>query len=469
VERPAEPPPRPAGRALAAAALALALAGCHRTARPGLPPRNLVLVTVEDLSADHMSCYTYVRPTTWLPSDDTQRAQHRAFDVDELAHTGVVFANAFAPVESMTLALVTLFTGRSPRTSGALDFDRVLADNVPPTLAEALQAAGFETVALVTHVPPPTGLNLRRILLEHGFETAHECSDDQETLERARMWLAERDFGSERPFFLWLHLGGLLLPWRPDPDDPVRFTRPGYDGPARRPRDFMAAVRGGGIEPSPADWEHLEGLYDGVLHELTEDLAGILAEAFDFHLADAEVSETWARTAFVLTAPTGTDFQRGWERLGHARNLSEAQLHVPLILRHPDSLTGERVFDEIVELADVMPTVLEWLEVPVPAGVDGRSLFGVTDRGRTFASRPAFATMRDQIHTVRTPRWRLIWDPERKRRFPEPVDSDVLLFDVARDPDGLDDVAAEHPDVVRDLVGELRRWTQIRRPAEAAR
>jgi arylsulfatase A-like enzyme len=446
--------------ALAAAVLAAPARG-QAAERPGLSPRNLLLVTVSDLRPDHMSCYAYPRPTTWLDKDDTQRAQGRAFDIDELARGGVVFAHAYAPAEAMIPSLIALFTGRSPRSIGMLDFDRPFEERLPPTLSEVLRGAGFETVALVTHRPPPTGLNLRRILLERGFELHHQCADDGETLARAREWVAGRDWGSERPFFLWLHLGGLMPPFAGGPDA-IAFKTQGYKGPARRPLEFLARVRSGESDPAPEDWQHLDDLYDGALRELTGKLAGFLAEAFDFHLPAAELTETWSRTAVIVTAPTGTDFQRDLRRLGHARNLAEAQLAVPLILRHPDSLTGERVFDDIVELTDVLPTVCEWFALAPPGGVEGRSLFGITDEGREFAQRPAFASLRDVVHTARTPRWRLIWDPERKRflglDWAGTAASDALLFDAHEDPRQRCDVAARHPEIVRELRAAIDAW-----------
>jgi len=455
--------------------LVLALSGLacrERPARPGLPPRNLLLVTVGELRPDSMSCYDNLRPTTWLPKDSTQIAENRAFDIDELARTGVLFTRAYAPIEKMIPSVVSLFTGHGPRTSGMLEFDQVGADVVPTTLTEVLRDDGFETVALITHRPPKEGLNLKAILLEDKFETFHECADDEETLLRARDWVGERDFGNDRPFFLWLHLGGLTPPYRP-PQAGKRepsFTWDTYVGPARRSRDFLLqasqASTGDVLEPDPEDWAYLAALYDGALADVTRELAGFLAEVFDFHLPAAELTETWSRTLFVLTAPTGTDFQRNRAALGYAREVSEQQLHVPLILRHPDSLTGERVFDEVVELADVMPTVLEWFELETPAGVTGRSLLGLTDHDRTFETRPAIATLRDAIHTARSARWRLIWDPRRLRYSPLEAQSDVLLFDCRRDPTNVVDVAADHPGVVRELRAELEAWVHLGREPE---
>lgn len=449
---------------------ALALGACRQQpARPGLPPRNLLVITVDELRPDRMSCYDNVRPTTWLPKDSTQIVEQRAFDIDELARTGVVFRHAYAPLEKMIPSVVSLFTGHGPRTSGVLEYDKIAAEIVPVTLPEVLAGEGFETVALISHQPPKEGLNLKRLLLEGKFEAYFECADDQETLLRARDWIAERDFGNERPFFLWLHLSGLLPPYRAAPvEDPTSFAPhyawEEYQGPARRPWEFLVRVKKGELDPTAEDWAYLEARYDEALGELTRELAGLLAELFDYHLPSAELSETWARTLLVLTAPTGTDFQRNQEELGYARDVSEEMLRVPLILRHPDSLTGERVFDEVVELADVMPTVLEWFEIDVPAGVTGRSLLGITDRGRSFASRPAFATKRDSIHTARTERWRMIWDTERLRLHPEPVDTDTLLFDCLHNPYSTVDVAGSHPEVTAELRRELEAWAAIEFP-----
>ena len=142
---------------------------------------------------------------------------------------------------------------------------------------------------------------------------------------------------------------------------------------------------------------------------------------------------------------------------------------MPLVLRHPDSLTGERVLAEPVELQDVMPTVLEWFGVAVPDGVRGRSLFARMDAfpENRFEPRPAIAVLGTRTCSVRTPRWRMIWSPHRSAKPEE----NVSLFDCVHDPWEARDVSGENAEEVADLQREVSAWraTQVARAPEPLR
>ena len=64
------------------------------------------------------------------------------------------------------------------------------------------------------------------------------------------------------------------------------------------------------------------------------------------------------------------------ERLGHGQSLSDIVTRVPLILRLPAALAQEagRRISHPVELVDIVPTILDILDLPQPEGLDGRRL-----------------------------------------------------------------------------------------------
>ena len=56
---------------------------------------------------------------------------------------------------------------------------------------------------------------------------------------------------------------------------------------------------------------------------------------------------------------------------------AEGRLRVPLFLRHPDGLTGRRIYDDVIELADLMPTLVDAFEAQPGIGtiqLDGKML-----------------------------------------------------------------------------------------------
>ena len=76
------------------------------------------------------------------------------------------------------------------------------------------------------------------------------------------------------------------------------------------------------------------------------------------------------------------------------------------------------------------------------------------------------------MYTVRSDRWRLVWNPEHASSDdvppgPYPV-PEVALYDVASDPHETRDVSLDHPDVVRDLELAIKRWLSSLQPCSAS-
>ncbi|MBK7643541.1 MAG: sulfatase-like hydrolase/transferase [Planctomycetes bacterium] len=451
-------------RASAAFALAFVtasfVAGCAPT-RPGLPARNLVLVTFDGLRADQLSCYSHPLPSSLLPTDPIERAEGRAFGLDELARAGVVFADAYAPSALTLPSLATLFTGLPPVATGVLD-DRSRLPLDQPTLAELARDAGFETAAFVSH--PKLDL---LSAVGRGFETSHWFRSDGEALGAAREWMA-RDFGDARPVFLWIHLSGLEPPWEAIGKseigrremEPLRFLDPGYQGPVDASPGFFERVAKGELQLAPQDRAAFAQLYDGRIAAVAGRMTSFLQSAFDYNRRGAESTEFWSRTLLVLTATHGFDLGQRGSRV--AAEMRDDFLRVPLILRHPDSLTGERVLRPVVELSDVLPTLVELFDLPRPRVLWGRSLLSLTDvrPAQGFVERSAVTQSAERIFSARDGRWRLVWSPYRSRMAegdPHRELPAVALYDRSLGmPEG--DVAALHPEVVERLQAQIKDW-----------
>jgi hypothetical protein len=451
-------------RLIAAVCGLLALA-CQRE-RPGLAPQHVLLVTVENLRADHCSFLMHDRPTTWVQSDALMREEERAFGPDDLAARGVVFARCFAPSPVRDVSLATLACSRPPLESGVTSAgDRLPGEVV--TLAEAFRAGGFATAAFLGGADPPDDSFTR------GFSTVRSGLTDLEALRAAAQWSA-RDPGDGERTFVWVHLRRLAEPWdsretSAEADailDGRVFVDPAYAGPIDGSADVVRDVNSGALAPSAADRAALEAAYDAQVAYLSAELWTGLHDAYDFHTAAGEASETWPRTVFVLAGLNGIELLEHGS-IGATGVLSDAALHVPLVVRHPDSLTGERIFDDVVGLEDVAPTLLEWFGLPALPEARGRSLLAVTDSyvEREFPERPAFAQLPDRgVFTARDGRWRVVWNPLGTtiagRPAVRPPVTPLALYDLVADPAGLHDVSTDHPDVAERLVSAIRAWRE---------
>lgn len=431
---------------LALLACVLLAVACGKN-RPGIEPRHLLIVTCSALRADRMSAYLAPRPTTSLPATVLERSEGRAFDLDHIAASGVVFATCTTPSPRAEPALASLFTGRVPRSAGVEDDgDRIAAD--APTLAELFADSGFRTGAFATRFGDA---DLEQSL-GRGFDEFHAGANDDETLAAALAWL-KHDQGDGSRRFTWIHLAGAAPPFdRGSTASAVGEVLATKDFGAGLSSEDLAALKVGTLSVSDANRAaDFARTYDREIARTTIALARMLQDAFDYTHDGAEASETWARTVFAFTAPNGLLLGEDG-RVGHSESCHEHMTHVPLVLRHPDSLTGERVSSAVVELADLLPTFVEWFDLATPARVDGRSLLALLDsyEKRPFERRPTVSRVGDREVGVRDERWHLVWTKS------ENAPNRPRLFDPARDPAEREDLAAQNPEIVRRLAARAR-------------
>jgi arylsulfatase A-like enzyme len=341
------------------------------------PPLNLVLISIDTLRADHLSLYGYQRPTS--PQLDAWARQRAA-----------VFETAVAQAPWTLPAHVSLLTGLDAHHHGVN-----YASPAPASLtflAEVLRQAGYETAAITGggYVHPQWGF-------AQGFDRFHYFGDQmgfenelRTGIERARAFLAA---AADRPFFLFFHTYEIHNPYRPrqpwfgrfsrlDPKIHLRLDRPdprAEDGFLDR-RSFSVVRRGkvlasGDLPPEYASLP-VDG-YDAEVAYTDHHLAGLLRALDALSLA--------GRTVVVVTSDHGE--MLGEHGLYNHLYLYDENLLVPLVIADPRGRGAKRRIPNQVRQVDVMPTVLDLLGLPPPAGVDGVSLVPLME-GRAKAAPP---------------------------------------------------------------------------------
>lgn len=367
-----------AARVVATVALLLFGVACVACQRGASAPLHLIILSIDTLRADHVHSYGYGPETS--P------------EIDRLAREGALFEQAVAETSWTLPAHVTMFSGASSRAHGVSRDDRAVGSDLP-LLAESLRDAGYETAGLWSgpYLHPIFGLG-RGFDRYEGFAgdtawddpgfLALELGDQRETKREAFDAVSQRAVTSpalvdraleilaeerERPLFLFVHFFDVHGDYVPPEEDWRRFD-PDYRGVltgrdlARNPLVHSGMPR--------RDLEHLVALYDGEIR-FTDRHVGRLLDG----LARIGLRE---RTLVVLTADHGEEFL-DHAGVGHRRTLFEEMLRVPLIVRMPGTPAGRRIPGQVSHL-DLMPTLLELLEVPGPADGLGRS-FAAAVRG----------------------------------------------------------------------------------------
>ena len=122
---------------------------------------------------------------------------------------------------------------------------------------------------------------------------------------------------------------------------------------------------------------------------------------------------------------------------------------VPFLLYHPQQSWAGQKIRGFVQHTDVMPTVLDLLGVKIPARVTGESLRPLLETGGV-SRRDVIVTGWGDHASVRGAEWNYIGRWSSGAPFEE-------LYDLRKDPDELENVAAGHPALVSDFRAKLKR------------
>jgi choline-sulfatase len=305
---------------IAALGTALAAVGGWRYARASAPvPGPVILISIDTLRADHLPAYGYRAIKT--PA------------IDSLATDGVVFDRAYTHSTQTLPSHAAMMTGRLPFENGVRDDDAALGPDERP-LAQMLRDRGYATGGIVS-----SGLLRRATGLARGFDFFDDDvpagDGDLPFAFRRRSGAASEDIaerwlsglGTTR-LFLFLHI-----------DEPRAPRTPSYD-------DTITAA-------------------DAVVGRFVRYL---------------KAHQLYDQSTILLVSDHGEGLGDHGEQ-EHGLLLYNEAIHVPLIVKPASGGGAGRHVTDVVQLADIAPTVLDLVKAPQPGNVRGRSLKPLTEGG----------------------------------------------------------------------------------------
>jgi len=378
--------------------------------------RNLLLVSIDTLRADHLGCYGYA------PAQTPR--------VDALAARGLRFERAVTVTPLTLPAHSSLLTGAFPAWHGVRDNGGFYLGPEQTTLAEVLGRAGYRTGGFVGAFVLDS-----RWGIAQGFERFFDDFDltrydnapgmdaiqrpGSEVVDHALEWL---DGDRALPFFAWVHLY--------DPHAPYEAPEPW------RARFPATAV----------------GAYDAEIATADAQVGRLLDRLQEQGRLDD--------TLVVVVGDHGEMLGEHQEQT-HGFFIYEGVLHVPLLMA--GASLPARVVPGLARIVDVMPTVLELLGQPAPSSVQGTSLLPAA-QGRPLALLapsenwfPRYHYGWSELLSIQDGRYKLI-------RAPRPE-----LYDLLRDPQERDDLAGREGARVAALQAALDAALARITRAEAAR
>jgi arylsulfatase A-like enzyme len=330
--------------ALCSAAACLACAG-EKTA-----PRNLLLVTLDTLRADHLGAYGYRRPTS--P------------ELDAFAAQATLFEDATCSMPTTLPSHVTIFTGLRPSEHGVRRNGQAPERDLT-TVFDLLAERGLATGAVIGSKVVGErylgGLGFQDVVFP-GSERQYQARAERVT-DHAAAWIENRDGA---PFALWVHYYDTHEPYAPAARFARQFDR-GYEGPLPSALDVKTLVGfndDAGAALSTDDLAHVTDLYDAEIAYLDAHLGRLFERLADLGLLD--------ETVVVIVGDHGQSLgDNGF--FGHGLRLLEPVVKVPLIVRLPDQTTAARV-ESPVETVDLAPTLLDLFDLASPDELPGISL-----------------------------------------------------------------------------------------------
>ena len=415
---------------------------------------NIILIHTEHHRGDSLGCEDH--PVLLTPNMDT------------IAHHGVRFSRFYSACPSCIAARRSILTGQDPQTHGMVGYrDGIEWDGIP-TLPGILREAGYQTV----HIGRDMHQHPRR--KGYGFEQMETHADYQEwlhaqsprhgiddwfgggvcnndwtarpwhmsedlhntnyTVERALRFMHRRD--PSRPFFLSLGFIAAHPPLQPPAFYMERYLRTGVPDPiigdwARAPHpdelgesDYVSSHR---IDLPVEAMRCMRAAYYGLLNHVDDQLRRLINPVRGVrHGHD---------TIIILTSDHGEmlgDHYRFRKSVAY-----EGSARVPFLISAPATfkLAKGLVTDSVATHADIMPTLLDMLELPVPDTVDGMSFYP-----QLCGQMPA--QWRECLHIEHAPFHQCLTDGLEKYIW-WPEDGREQLFDLVRDPRETHDMAVD--------------------------
>ncbi len=381
---------------LTSSAVACAVFGTRAHAKPA-SPRNILFIMTDQHNAHALGCYG---------SNEVKTP-----NMDRLAREGALFETAFCQTGQCCPSRYSIWTGRYARSHGLYNNGQM--ENVEEdTIGDILRRKGYTTGTIGKH-----HMHMDIVPDKHGFDVVVDVPEYRAFMEsegtygqerkgdflpesvhpgrsrvgavradnehhRSGYWASQSiDFlrkNKEQPFCLWLSFYGPHTPITPSEPwasmyDPGSLTLPpnhkydyDYDTPGLQNTQ----------EKSGTFTEDLHrktlAYYYGLITQIDYNIGRVLDELDRLGLAD--------NTAVVYTADHGEMMSEhgAWTKGGQGY---DATVRVPLILRCPGVIPEGARRKELACSIDLLPTLLELTNQPIPENVQGKSLVGPAKGG----------------------------------------------------------------------------------------
>ncbi len=380
--------------------------------------------------------------------------------IDSLARNGVRFTDGYATHPVCAPSRAALMTGMyqhrfgfehnpGPERYAAPNFG--LPRNVP-TLAEKLKAVGYATGMIGkrhlgfkeglrpwergfdyffgflggAHSYYPDSPGQQDPLLCNGLPVTEEKEYLTDAFAREAVAFIERS--KDRPWFLYLSFNAVHTPLQATDKYLARF--PTLTGTRR--------------------------VYAAMLSAMDDAVGRVLAKIRELNQEE--------NTLIFFTSdnggPTPQTTSRNDPLRGYKGQVFEGGIRVPFLMQWKGKVPAGKVYDKPVMALDIYATVLEAAKISLPADqrIDGVNLIPFVTGQQAGSPHEVLFWRAGLQHAVRMGDWKLVYDGRRG--------GGEMLFNLAEDLGETRDLAAERPDILRQLQAAYQEWDKQMMPAQ---
>lgn len=455
-------------------------------------PCNVILITTNVLRYDHLVPYGYSRNTT--PT------------INAMAKEAFIIDNAFAQAGYTLPSMMSILTSLYPPSHGVLD---AFKDKLPPqiyTLAEILNIHGYKTAWFADlnepHLFPSAGFG-------RGYDEKFQLFNDLHSARQVADWVEDNQ---QERFFITINSRHTHSPYFPLPKYASRFTgghkgdlpenyeaylkmvyfdivdqiertdgvlNSVYDAKTKAVIKNLASARDTGVKfwsqtfdrirlmtpeskqyllsrvrmnaytakvsiDDPLNMAYIKAMYDGCLF-------GIDQEVFKPLFQTLKRYKIYDKTLILFTADHGESLgEHGM--VGHGLFYWDQLVHVPLIVKLPGSVPAARI-DAMVQSIDILPTILDYLEIETPYYAQGRSLLPLMLQP-SAGKRPEYVQGANRKFAYsRDSNWKMILP--LASQSDEKTGESVTLFNIKADPGEGTNLAVKYPEIVARMKARL--------------
>ncbi|WP_287588101.1 sulfatase [Candidatus Borrarchaeum sp.] len=326
---------------------------------------NILLLSIDSLRPDHLGCYGYHRNTS--PN------------IDKLAKNSAIFTNAICQAPWTKPSIGSLFTAVNPGVHGAdkggkfgQDIARIssrtdaigLRDMIP-TLTEKLKEGDYITAGF-------TGGGYTHSIfgLDRGFDIYKANLSLMDLINFEVFSFLNRDF--KKPIFLFIHTFDVHFPYHNKKPYNRLFGK--FDSRINMSKQLSLDINYGRFTPSDEDIQHMITLYDGSIFYIDQRI-GFLLEML-------QTLGFMQNVMIILTADHGEGFMEH-DLVGHSEIIYNEVLRIPLIIYH-SNMTSKRVVSNLVRSIDLMPTLLEFANIPCDNFIQGKGLLPLLEKEASY-------------------------------------------------------------------------------------